>query len=244
MIYRGPCFWLVSSREFTKGRVIIRKGAFDLEREAFKASEIKEKNELAEYSSKLEDLLRQSLHQTIPASAPLTQAKALFLWLWKEKPARYEYHGCYRLNNVIDAQLSAESQAVGNCLGLTVLYNCLLRRMGIVAEAVYLENAFGMGPHVLTTVPMEGSLIDVENILRQGFDYQGHLDDRSRIRWKDRELVADIYHSAGNEFFSKGEFLKALENYDIALRLNPRYEKARLNKAILLDKMKREGKAM
>jgi len=131
---------------------------------------------------------------------------------------------------------------VGNCLGLTLLYNCLLRRMGIHADALYLDNAFGIGPHVLTLLQGKESTIDIENILPDGFGFKGHLNDPSRIRWGDRELVADVYHSLGNECFGKGELTEALNNYDMALRLNPRYEKARLNKTILLDKMKMNGR--
>lgn len=109
-----------------------------------------------------------------------------------------------------------------------------------MAGALYLDNAFGIGPHVLTTLQTERSMIDIENIFPEGFDYKGHLNHPSRTRWGDKDLVADIYHSLGNEFFSKGEFIKALENYDIAIDLNPQYEKAHVNKAILLDKMKKE----
>jgi tetratricopeptide (TPR) repeat protein len=159
------------------------------------------------------------------------------MWLWEKKPARYKPHGSFKLNNVIDAQLSKENQTVGNCLGLTLLYNCLLRRIGIRAEAIYLEEAFERGPHVLTTIQRNASIIDIENILPEGFDYKGHLNHPSRTRWGDKELVADIYHSLGNESFSKGEFMKALEYYEISLSLNPSYEKARLNRIILLDKM-------
>jgi tetratricopeptide (TPR) repeat protein len=114
--------------------------------------------------------------------------------------------------------------------------------MGIMAEALYLENAFEMGPHVLTFLQTKESLIDIENILPYGFDYKGHLNNPLRTRWGDRELVADIYLSLGNEFFKKDEFIEALKNYNMAINLNPQYEKARLNKAILLGKMGREGK--
>ena len=103
-----------------------------------------------------------------------------------------------------------------------------------------MENAFGIGPHVLTLVKTEGFLIDVENILPDGFDFKGHLANPSRIRWGDRELVADIYHSLGNEFFKKGRFIEALNHYDRAIQLNPQYEKAQLNKAIVLEKINRE----
>jgi len=90
---------------------------------------------------------------------------------------------------------------------------------------------------VLTILKTEESTIDIENILPDGFDYKGHLDDPSRIRWGDRELVADIYHSQGNELYEKGDYIEALKSYDRAIDLNPLYEKARLNKAILLDRM-------
>ena len=218
-------------------RYFIKKRAFNLEKEALSASDIREKDKITEYVTKLTHLCQEFIQEVTPPSDPLTKAKMLFSWLWEEKPARYKPQGNYRFNDVIDAQLSKDQQTVGNCLGLTILYNCLLRRMNIIAEALYLENAFGIGPHVLSLLQIGETLIDIENILPNGFDYKGHLDDPSRTRWGDRELVADIYYSFGNEFFSKGEFIKALENYDMALRLNSGYEKARLNKAILLDKM-------
>jgi lipoprotein NlpI len=50
--------------------------------------------------------------------------------------------------------------------------------------------------------------------------------------------VADIYQSRGTDLFEKGELGEALRNYDMALNLNPRYEKVELNRAILLDQMK------
>ena len=111
-----------------------------------------------------------------------------------------------------------------------------------MAEALFLEDAFGIGPHVLTILPTMDSSIDVENILPDGYDYKGHLNNPSRTKWGDQELVADIYHSTGNEFFSKGELSKALENYEVCFRLNPSYERAHLSRAVLLDKMEMNGK--
>jgi tetratricopeptide (TPR) repeat protein len=194
---------------------------------------------MTEYGKKLDSLCKEFTRETVPPSHSLLKAKGLFIWLWKKKPARYKPRGSFKLNHVIDAQLSEDAQAVGNCLGLTLLYNCLLYRMGIKAEASYLENAFAfeMGPHVLSTIQTKAAAIDIENILPGGFDYKGHLGNPSRTRWGDKELVADIYHSMGNECFERGEFTEALKNYEMAIRLNPRYEKARLNKAILLDRM-------
>lgn len=213
------------------------KKKFYLEKEALLASGIKKENELVIYQSKLDILLRRFLSKCFLPYSPLSKAKAIFSWLWEEKPTRYVAHSHFRLSEVIDAQLSKENRVVGNCLGLTLLYNCLVRKMGIYTEALYLEDAFGVRPHVLTLLQTEDSLIDIENILPDGFDYKGHLDNPSRKRWGDKELVADIYHSIANDYFERGEFADALKSYDMAIQLNPSYEKVHLNKAILIDKI-------
>lgn len=160
----------------------------------------------------------------------------VFNSLWKERPNRYLTQGQFRFNQVIDAQLDCPNQPVGNCLGLTLLYNCLLRRIGIRAQALYLENAFEVGPHVLTFLRIDDLEIDVENILADGFDYNGHKENPDRVEWEDKELVADIYQSAGTESFQEKRFQEALRNYDLALKFYPGYEKARLNKSILLSR--------
>jgi len=209
-------------------------------KEVLKASGVKEEG-ITLYVSKLNHLLERFVRQETPHHESVRTARTLFEYLWKEKPIRYQSHGSFRLNEVIDSQLSESSQAVGNCLGLTLLYNCLLQRMGIRAEALYLEEAFGVRPHVLTVLPIKGFLVYVENILSSGFDYKGH-QNKQGIRWGDKEQVADIYHSLGNEFLNKGELNKALGNYNIAIHLNPNYENAHLNRAILLDKMESEKK--
>lgn len=210
---------------------------FNLEKEAFLASGIEKKEEIAFYILKLDHLLQKFIAKTPLPPDLISRAKALFQWLWIEKPARYKPHGSFKLNDVIDAQLSEDSQTVGNCLGLTLLYHCLLKKIGIHPEALYLENAFGIGPHILTLLKIKECSVHVENILPDGFDYKGHLGDSTRTKWGDKELVADIYHSLGNECFEKGEFIEALKNYETAIKLNPQYEKAHLNKIILLDRI-------
>jgi len=210
---------------------------FGLEKKALIASGITKDDLIASYLSKLDKLHQRFIHEMNHISDPLTTAKALFDWLWIKKPARYAPHGHYRLHHVIDSQLSRDSQAVGSCLGLTLLYNCLLRRAGIKAGALHLENAFGIGPHVLSILKTKDSIIDIENILPDGFDYEDHLEDSSRTLWGDTELVSDVYLSQGNECYGRGGYREALENYEKTIGLNPRYERALLNKAIVLDKM-------
>ena len=217
------------------------KSIFCLEKEALRASGIEEKDRVTDYLIKLDDLYRQFIDETPLPSDPLVRARSLFDWLWRKKAARYKPRGPYRLNEVLDAQLEDHVQTVGNCLGLTLLYNCLLRKLGIHAGVLYLENAFGMGPHVLTLLKIGNSVIDVENIFPYGFSYQYHLNDPLRTSWTDRELVSDIYLSVGNEFFAKSQWGEALASYDSALVLNHRYEKAHLNRVIVLAKMGEQG---
>ena len=216
---------------------LIRKRAFNLEEEALLASGIRDRDKIDFYTDEIERIYRQFFYQIIPPLNPVQRAKALFTWLWTSKPNRYKSRGSYKFNEVVEAQSREGEHYVGNCLGLTLLYNSLLRKMDIDAEALYIENAFETGPHVLTLLKIEKSFIDVENILPDGFDYRGHRTHSERIGWGNRELVADIYHSVANELFEKGDFVEALKNYDVTIAFNPRYEKARLNREILLDRM-------
>jgi tetratricopeptide (TPR) repeat protein len=210
---------------------------FDLEKEALTASGLRDEDLICSYLNKLDSLSRQSTLKGTRDFSSRTRAEELFIALWKDRPNRYQPQGHFRLDEVIDAQLSSKRGAVGNCLGLTLLYNCLLKKMGIEAEALHLENAFDIGPHVLTILRVGDFIIDVENILAEGFDYKGHKQNPFRLTWGNKELVADIYQSIGTELFEKGEFSEALRNYDKALKLNPGYEKAELNRSIMLDQL-------
>jgi tetratricopeptide (TPR) repeat protein len=210
---------------------------FDLEKEALTASGLTDEAGIRDYRGKLDSVFQKFLPEEVLRFSPLARAEKLFKALWKDRPNRYRPEGFYRLNDIIDAQCGPDGEAVGNCLGLTLLYNCLIKRVGVDAQAVYLENAFNIGPHVLTVLRIGDLTIDVENILPDGFDYKGHKQDPTRVRWGDKALVADVYQSRGTELFQKGQFETGLENYEMALKLNPRYEKARLNKAILLDRI-------
>jgi tetratricopeptide (TPR) repeat protein len=214
----------------------------ELEKEALIASGIQQNDRISAYKSRLDLLHQQFISKIKLTHDPRQDAQELFQWLWMKKPRRYKRQGHYRLNEAIDSQINIESAEVGNCLGLTLLYNCLLKRLNIDAGALYLQHAFEFGPHVLTILETKGSTIHIENIFSDGFDYKGHLNNPLRTIWGDKELVADIYHSRGNEFFEKQELDSALRNYDLALELNPTYEEAHMNKAIVLDKIEIEAK--
>lgn len=211
---------------------------FNLEREALIASGLSNENQITSYLFRLNALLQLNITRDFTSLSNIEKAKILFESLWKHRPDRYRRHGDFRLDRVIDAHLNKGSQVVCNCLGLTLLYNCLLKKIEIQPKVLYLENAFNIGPHVLTVFQSDNDTIDVENILPYGFDYNGHKQNPLRLEWGDRELVADIYQSLGTEFFKKEKLEKALENYEMALNFNPKYEKAKLNKFILLNCLK------
>jgi hypothetical protein len=210
---------------------------FDLEREALIASGLESEDNVRDYHTKFDFHSKEYIPREHVDAPPLERARMVFDSLWRERSNRYIRQGPFRFNHVIDSQLDRPNQPVGNCLGLTILYNCLLRKVGIRAQALYLENAFEIGPHVLTFLRIDNMEIDVENILADGFDYKCHQENPHRVEWGDEELVADVYESAGTEAFRREEFREALRNYDLALNLHPGYEKAGLNRAILLDCM-------
>ena len=214
----------------------------DLAWGALIASGVKYQKDLDNYLAKLNTVYQQ-VAPVIPAAGALTKAGSLFNWLWREKPNRCERRGSYRLTDVLDAQLDPKIKKVGNCLGLTVLYHALAQRLGLKVKAVHVEDAFGQGPHVFSALYTNGGTIDIEHILPNGFDFKGYLRNPHRTEWGDAELIGDIYHSTGNKFFEGGNHEEAAQNYSKAIRLNPKYTKAYLNRALALFMLGRDKEA-
>jgi hypothetical protein len=165
---------------------------FEFEREALIASGVTKEERIQACLRELDGLLFQFEQDVTSREDPVLVAHDLFVWLWQQKPNRYKAGASFRLHNVIRAQRRESREPVGNCLGLTLLYNSLLRRKKIEAGATYLENAFGIGPHVLTALTTRKRVVDVENIFPHGFDYKGHLQYPTRRSLGDRQLVADL----------------------------------------------------
>lgn len=203
----------------------------DLAEGALIASGVTDAGRLESYRARVDEMCRAIA--SAGAAGDAERAQHVFQWLWKSKPYRYERGGSFGLGDVIDAQLG-ESERVGNCLGLTILYNVLARRLGLTVAAIYLNDAFGVGPHVFTVLQAAGRSIDVEHMFPHGFDYGGHRNHPRRQLWGNKELVADVYHSMGNRFFRRGELHKAIHHYDEGIRLNPTHTTLRLNKGLAL----------
>jgi tetratricopeptide (TPR) repeat protein len=214
----------------------------DLAWGALIASGVKNQRDLENYLTKI-DTLNEQLKRRIPTRAELQKASALFAWLWAKKPDRYQYQGIFRLMDVVDAQLDPSVERVGNCLGLTVLYNALAQKYGLEMKAVYLEEAHGRRSHVFSTFVSGNITIDIDNIFPNGFDSKDHLDNPERVLWGNSELIADIYHSIGWALHEQGKLDNAILNYSKAIRLNPKYAKAYLNRGIALSMAGREEEA-
>ena len=221
---------------------VLNAPRLDLTRGALVASGVGSRRELHMYLAKVRALCQQ-VEPHLPSGGRSETAKAIFDWLWTEKPRRYEYQGRFRLTEVIDAQLDPRAATVGNCLGLTVLYNVLGQRYGLPLRAVYLDEAFGRQSHVLSVLDLDGRAIDIDNIFPDGFDLQEHVGDPQRLVWGDAELISDIYHSVGWSLHEQHKLHLAIANYSKAIRLNPGYTKAYLNRGIAYAMMGREEEA-
>jgi len=172
---------------------------FDLAREALIASDIESENEINNYSAKINTLYQKIKSEILVSNDETKTAQTLFNWLWKTKPNRYRSRGSYKLNEVIDAQLAPGLGPVGNCLGLTILYNILAQKFGLKIKTIWMEEAFGITPHVFSVLHSEQRIIEIENIFPSGFDFKEYLDNPHREEWGDEELVVDIYNSKFNQ---------------------------------------------
>jgi tetratricopeptide (TPR) repeat protein len=200
---------------------------------ALLASGLASDKEIFLYLNKIDKLCDLIAASTPDCTGDIDKARCIFDWLWETTPHRYKSEGHCKLTAVIDAQYRNDKD-IGNCLGLTALYNVIAQVFGLTVKAVYLESASGPGPHVCSLLVLEGKTIDIENIFINGFEYHAHRNAPSREEWGDRELIADIYASVGNDLFAARKMNRAIENYEKAIQLNPRYNRPLLNKGIAL----------
>ncbi len=171
--------------------------------------------QIEEYMKRFNDF-STNIRDKIKGDDKRKDAEAIFHWLWKTKPNRYERGGNFRLHLVIDAYWG-ETEKVGNCLGLTTLYNSLVQEFGIPMKTAYLENFMGF-PHVFSILFSDEGKIPIENIFPNGFDYDSHKHNREIAVWDNLHLVADIYNSRANEEESdelrmKRDLLLSFEGY-------------------------------
>ncbi|MFH1485585.1 MAG: hypothetical protein ABIH46_05905 [Chloroflexota bacterium] len=212
----------------------------DLGEAALIASGAKYRRQLIAYLGKLSRLERRLISVISLDLSDVEKARAVFDCLWQSKPHRYLSQGNSKLTDVIDAQLG-EEEVVGNCLGLTLLYNSLGQRFGIPLKALHLDSAFCRGPHVLSLLPAHQGDLDIENVFPQGFGYPGHLANPGRTEWGNRDLIGELLVAVGNEKFEDRRLEEALESYEAALVLSPQNQTAQLNRLIVLAELGRDA---
>ena len=219
-----------------------REEVVKLAQGALIASGVSSDKALFLYLNKIDKLCDLIAASTPDYTDDFEKAKCIFDWLWSNTPHRYKQEGYYKLTDVIDAQYRSDKE-IGNCLGLTILYNVIAQTFGLPMKAVHLESAFGPRPHVCSLMALSGKTIDIENIFLNGFDYHAHRNSPTRQEWGDRELIADIYNSVGSELFVAGKMNRAIENFEVAIKLNPKYSKPWLNKGMALVELGRVREA-
>ena len=221
--------------ERLKSRLLANKRAeaTDLLSAALIATGVTSYRYIVRYTNKIDRLCEEINNFVANNGNDVDKARVIFHWLWISKPHRYKPEGHFKIADVIDAQMG-HARHVGNCLGLTMLYNIIAQRFDIKVKAAYMENAFGRGPHVFSILPSGESTVDIENVFPNGFDYPGHLNPSERCVWSDEELIADVYNSMGNELFAAGKRVRAIECYDKAIVLSPKYKRPYLNKGMAL----------
>jgi len=169
--------------------------SMSLHQAAFIASGV-DSSQLKEYMKNFFDMIND-LKNHVKGHDKVKNAEIIFNWLWRTKPNRYELEGNFRLIQVVDAQLD-ETERVGNCLGLTILYNSLAQESNLSMKAAHLDNFMGH-PHVFSILYAETSTIPIENIFPNGFDYDPHKHNPQLVEWDNIHLIADLYNSRANE---------------------------------------------
>jgi len=169
--------------------------SMSLPQAAFIASGVNS-SQLQEYMKKFYDMITD-LRDRVKRHDQVKDAEIIFNWLWKKNPYRYELEGHFRFTQVVDAHLD-ETERVGNCLGLTMLYNSLAQELNLSIKAAHLDNFMGR-PHVFSILYTEMSMIPIENIFTDGFDYDPHKHNPQLVEWANIHLIADLYNSRANE---------------------------------------------
>jgi len=169
--------------------------SMSLPQAAFIASGL-DSSQLQEYMKKFFDMITD-LGNHVKGHDQVKKAEIIFDWLWKTKPNRYELEGNFRLTQVVDAYLD-KTEKMGNCLGLTILYNSLTQELNLPMKAAHLDNFMGR-PHVFSMLYEDTSMIPIENIFPNGFDYDQHKNNPQLVEWNNINLIADLYNSRANE---------------------------------------------
>lgn len=194
---------------------------FDLVKSAFIASGIKDRGKLKFYLERFNDLcLKISLDKRfITATTDVGKGQAIADYLWDGKPNRAERSndefGTWRLSEVLDNQLS-DQEVVGNCVGLSVLYNSIANQLGLVTSFVETDN------HTYTILESNKDRTVVENTVNERI---GIRKLRGRII-SDQKLIKKLLLRSAIYCERQGDYQAAFEYEKTKLMINPNRENA------------------
>lgn len=144
-------------------------------------------------------------------------ARALFDFLWQDKPERYNSR--FLLTEVVDNQLSENVyQKVGSCVGLTSLYSILGLKNGL--DLWVLDT----GDHVISVLNRDRRVY-IDNTIKSGFD--SFLPRYTHFKKKDlSRLITIVFNERGNSKYDSGDFKGAISDFEKSVGLNPNYSPA------------------
>lgn len=183
---------------------------FDLANAGLIASGIRDKGGLDFYLDKFNGLVLSIAADSRVSSAEtdVKKAQAVFDWLWESKPKRDD--SASRLTDALDNQLSNREQ-VGDCMGLTLLYNSICQRLGISMKAVWTVR------HIYSAMDTEKGIIPVENTMRYGFGNGLGVG----IVIGNQQLIQRFLLRQAFDYKEAKDHKQAFSLTEIALRINP-----------------------
>jgi len=197
----------------------------DLEYGLLVISGLTRDEQFAEYEEKIgavQQNFQRKLARRWPTAQPnressqIARTRLLFDYLWLSKPKRC--NDSYLLTHVVDAQLDSNLQVtVGSCVGLTSLFTVLACREGLELTVMVSDS------HIMNRLSVDNSVINIDNTDPLGFNC---LIDTDRFReFPAIGLLACVINSRGYAKEKAGQLEAAMEDYNLAIRLNPEYAK-------------------
>ncbi len=188
-----------------------RTEKFDLAATGFIASGIRNRDELESYLVKFGELVAiiGSDEKVNNAKTDVDKAEAVFNWLWVSKPNRY--NSAPRLTEALDNQLS-DSEEVGDCMGLTLLYNSVCQRLGIDMNAVWTIR------HIYSAMDVGEEINPIENTSRDGF---GNGSGIGKVIGN-QQFIQRFLIRLAYDYKEAERYKDAFSLDEIALRINPK----------------------
>jgi tetratricopeptide (TPR) repeat protein len=195
---------------------------------------------IAEYIEKFDRLymgyVQYKIDNNLHPSNKFQEIECLNKYLWKNGHLWRAVEQAFMLDKVIDNQLAYLADKygrveVGNCEGLTMLFNIMAVRAGIPAQSVFILG------HIFSLY--ESRVI--ENTVSTGNNSKVFSKDNVVSAYKG---IAASFYNIGFELSKKKEYDKAILAYEKAILLHPKYTSAYINIGFMYSNKKDYDKAI